>query len=221
MQSELTNILTIQFANEVSQQDIPKFRGAVIHMLESKPILFHNHNGETFRYAYPLIQYKRIKGKAAIVCVGKGVEEVHHFFSSNHFQYTIGKKKMDMLIESIHADMPVVKITKVDHHYQLHNWLPLNTCNYELYKEADSLVSRVQLLENILTGNILSLLKGIGVHLDDILNVHIVQINRQGIATYKKLKLMSFDIEFKANITLPPLVGIGKNASIGFGIITS
>ena len=31
---------------------------------------------------------------------------------------------------------------------------------------------------------------------------------------------MAFDVEFKANITLPQYVGVGKNASIGFGILT-
>jgi hypothetical protein len=31
---------------------------------------------------------------------------------------------------------------------------------------------------------------------------------------------MSFDIEFKTNLYLPQYIGIGKNASVGFGTLT-
>ena len=40
----------------------------------SQNLLFHNHEpDERLRYRYPLIQYKRIHRKAAIICVGVGV----------------------------------------------------------------------------------------------------------------------------------------------------
>ena len=77
--------LILQFANELSQNDIPKFRGAVIASLEEKNILYHNHIDNKFRYAYPLIQYKRIHQKAAIVCIGDGVKAIHELFASNNF----------------------------------------------------------------------------------------------------------------------------------------
>lgn len=31
---------------------------------------------------------------------------------------------------------------------------------------------------------------------------------------------MAFDIEFKTNFSLPDYLGIGKNASIGYGVVT-
>ena len=63
-----TNILTIKFSNHISKEEIPLFRGAVISTLEQNNILFHNHNDDnSLRYSYPLIQYKRIGGCAAIV----------------------------------------------------------------------------------------------------------------------------------------------------------
>ena len=31
---------------------------------------------------------------------------------------------------------------------------------------------------------------------------------------------MAFDIEFVTNMSLPDYIGIGKNASIGYGVIT-
>ena len=220
MQPKPINILSIRFANEISQQEIPLFRGAVIHSLENKSILFHNHEGEKFRYAYPLIQYKRINGKAAIVCIGKGVESIHDLFSSENFQYQIGEKTMVMLIESIHTHQEPIGYSDEIIRYKLHNWLPLNSNNYQLYINANSLVDKITILERVLTGNILSFLKGIDIYLEEQLKINITDITSQHLATYKRIKLMTFDIDFETNITLPSHIGIGKNASVGYGTLT-
>ena len=56
--------LTIQFNTPLKRRELPLFRGAIIAAISTGNILFHNHNeGSTLRYAYPLIQYKRIGGK--------------------------------------------------------------------------------------------------------------------------------------------------------------
>ena len=214
------NILTVQFANEISQQEIPLFRGAVIHSLENNSILFHNHDGERLRYAYPLIQYKRIKGKAAIVCVGEGVERILELFSSTNFIYHIGERIIDMRIETIDTKQVVLGCLEKEQHYRLQKWLPLNSSNYETYQKTEDLISKVQLLERILVGNILSLLKGMSIHIDQQISLHITNIKNQQTITYKRVRLMAFDIEFVTNINLPLHIGIGKNSSIGFGVLS-
>lgn len=219
MQLEPINILTIQFANEISQHEIPLFRGAVIHSLENKPILFHNHVGENFRYSYPLVQYKRIEGRAAIVCIGKGVESVNEIFTTGNIQLRIGEKDVNTHIESIHIDQVYISCNESDQLYKLCNWLPLNSKNYNHFVNTDSLIDKISILERVLTGNILSFLKGMDIHLEEQLNIHITKIPNQHFAMYKKVKLMAFDIEFKANIQLPQYIGIGKNASIGYGVL--
>ena len=65
-------VLTIKFANPLRHQQVPEFRGAVIAALDQKRLLFHNHDEQGLRYAYPLIQYKVLDGKAAIVATGEG-----------------------------------------------------------------------------------------------------------------------------------------------------
>ena len=77
--------LLLQFTNEISSTEIPKYRGAVIASLENKNILYHNHLDDKFRYAYPLIQYKRLHKKAAILCIGEGINAIHEFFTSNNW----------------------------------------------------------------------------------------------------------------------------------------
>ena len=42
--------LTIQFDTPLHRSEIPLFRGAVIAVIPSSNILFHNHNGTALRY---------------------------------------------------------------------------------------------------------------------------------------------------------------------------
>lgn len=59
-------MFVLRFATPFSCHEIPLLRGAIIHATESKNSFSHNHHGEQLRYAYPLVQYKRIGGKAAL-----------------------------------------------------------------------------------------------------------------------------------------------------------
>lgn len=77
-------ILIIQFANEITSQEIQLFRGAVIASLNEKDILFHNHTEDGVVYRYPRIQYKRIHKKAAIVCLKEGIKSIGEFFLCRH-----------------------------------------------------------------------------------------------------------------------------------------
>ena len=66
------NTLLIRFQNEIANNEVAMFRGAIINAVDNSDVLFHNHtDGDGFRYAYPLIQYKRINRKAAITCIGR------------------------------------------------------------------------------------------------------------------------------------------------------
>ena len=211
----------IQFDNEIESKALPFFRGAVIASLEKKDILFHNHEEDKLRYSYPLIQYKRIHKKAAVMGIGKGIEVISQLLTANDFNYQIGNEKVEMRIESVNAyDNEIVLGNETKYHYRLASWLPLNSSNYAQYLKTESMVEHLQILERVLIGNILSFLKGIGIHLEEQIDLHITDITGQRAITYKKVKLMAFDIEFKTNIQLPQYIGIGKNASVGRGVLT-
>ena len=96
----IINVLTITFNNEIKPHEVPLFRGAVINALDEKQVLFHNHVGDDgFRYRYPLIQYKRLGGKAAIVCVGEGTQAIGEFFASGNFNVMIGERNEQLQLE--------------------------------------------------------------------------------------------------------------------------
>ena len=211
--------LVIRFSNTITKQEIPLFRGAVINSGLQDNILFHNHQGEKFRYSYPLIQYKRLRGKAAIVCVGEGTDAIGELFSNQHFEYQIGKQTVTADIENVSAHQTTVECEETPIYYELHSWLALNSTNYAIYSSMESLSGRVEMLENILTGNILSFLKGVGIHMDSPIKVCISNIIRESVAKYKSVLLNSFDISFSTNLRLPYFIGLGKGASTGFGVL--
>ena len=214
--------LTVHFANELERHEIPLFRGAVIATVgRDKDVLFHNHIGDGYRYSYPLIQYKRIHGCAAIVSVNEGTETIGDFFSSCNFEFNIGGRKIEMVISSVKAYQTEVQIWNTQFSYSIRSWLRLNSENYHKYIAIDGLAEKTEFLENILRGNILSFLKGVDIHIDDDLQCTITQLSEPRTVKNKNVKLMCFDAQFKSNVSLPDFIGLGKNASIGYGMITT
>ena len=85
----------------------------------------------------------------------------------------------------------------------------------------EGIAEKITLLEKILTANILSFAKGIGVHIENNIECKITSISEPYFPTYKQTKLTAFDVEFKTNVFLPNYIGLGKSSSVGFGILTS
>jgi hypothetical protein len=55
------SVTTALFDAKIAPSEVQYLRGNMIKMSDYSP-LFHNHSAEGYRYAYPLIQYKRING---------------------------------------------------------------------------------------------------------------------------------------------------------------
>lgn len=214
------NTLLIRFQNEIANNEVAMFRGAIINAVDNSDVLFHNHtDGDGFRYAYPLIQYKRINRKAAITCIGEGTEAIGKFFSSCNFDVVLGNRNMTLEVESVRAHKTLVQVWDSVFTNHLRKWLPLNQENYRKYEALDSIVERYAFLERLLTGNILSFAKSMGVYFDKQVECKITSADEPRIVNYKGVKMMSFDVEFKTNVSLPDYIGLGKGVSLGFGTV--
>lgn len=218
--SNLTNILTILFENEINREDIPSFRGAVIHSLEKKSLLFHNHEGDGFRYSYPLIQYKRIRKKAAIFCIGQGTEEIGELFIAKIPTLQLNKKAFDPVIEKIIPQKYRIQIWDQVFDYKINNWIPLNSRNYLKYCELDDPAEKKHFLERILIGNILSFAKGIGVRFEKEIKCDMYSFSETYRVKVKDTIMQCFDARFKCNVSLPNYLGLGKHVSINYGVVT-
>lgn len=214
--------LTILFDTEISFKETTLFRGAVIKSLGEHPnLFFHNHlDDEKFRYSYPLIQYKRLGGKAAIVCIEDGVDIIGQFLAEVDGTLTIGDRQVTCNTGRIQPARILVQTWEEMFNYHISRWLPLNSQNYQRYKDIEGVVEKVSFLENILKANLLSMLKGLNIHLEKELILKITELSDSYLLHNKGVKMMAFNADFKCNLSIPNNIGIGKNASIGCGIIS-
>jgi len=217
---DFVKTLIIKFNNELAKWDITKFRGAVVASIHDADILFHNHEGESLRYGYPLIQYKTIGGKAAIVAVGEGADKLYQAFPKSDWNLNIGGNKTQMSLESAKIYETPLMLNEGEFPYHIEQWLPLNEKNYSQYKSLESVVEQMQMLERTLISNILSLLRSSGIIIDEQLTCTITSMPNIQATRFKQVKLLSFDLDFKCNLQLPIYIGLGKHASVGHGIIT-
>jgi hypothetical protein len=219
MNNAQTSLLIVIFDNLIKQNEISKFRGAVINMLTSNNLLFHNHTDDGFRYSYPLIQYKRINGKAAIVCIEEGTESIGAFFSSLREPVNIGNQKVVLELNTVKANKLLVQVWNSEFVYSLRKWLPFNQENFEKFQQIEDLKGKCEFLEKILTGNILSFAKGIGIYFDKEVSIKILNFEEKGVMKYKNIHFAAFDVKFKSNVSLPNYIGLGKGVSHGFGTV--
>ena len=213
--------LTVITDAEIRQSEIPLFRGAVINSLGEHPnVFFHNHlDDDKFRYSYPLIQYKRLEKKAAIVCVEEGVDIIGQFLTEVNGTLAIGERQITCNTGRIQPARILVQTWQEMFSYHISRWLPLNSKNYQLYQNLEGVVEKTMFLENILKGNLLSMLKGLNIHLEKELILKITEIGEPYLLNNKGVKMMAFNADFNCNLSIPNYLGIGKNSSIGCGII--
>ena len=213
-------VLIIVFENRIAAYELPAFRGAISDIVGNKHILFHNHQNNNFRYSYPLIQYKRVREKPALLCIEAGVDEVHHFFEKKHNNLLLGTREYELRVEKINLNQFVLQTWDRTFRYHLYNWLPLNQKNYKEYKSLKNDIDKLEFLNNILFGNILSFAKGINWQLDkEKLKVRIHDIEWQNIIKVKNVPRESYTLKFSTNAFLPNYIGLGKNVSLGFGMV--
>ena len=219
--SKYIRTLTVIFDTEISFKEIPLFRGSILKCLGEKAnLLFHNHTSEnTFRYSYPLIQYKRLREKAAIVCIEDAVDLIGQLLTESGNTLLIGERGVSWNTNRIQPARLLIQTWEQPFNYHISRWLPFNSENYQTYKNIEGVVERVTFLENILKGNLLSMLKGLEIHLEQELIVKITQISDPYILYNKGIGMTAFNADFICNLTIPNFVGIGKNASIGYGVV--
>jgi hypothetical protein len=219
MCTKKTLLLIVEFKNTIQHCEILKFRGAVVNTLSSNNILFHNHTEDGgLLYSYPLIQYKRIHGKAAIVCIKAGTESIGEFFSTVRKPVVPEKQETTLELDAIKVDNILIQIWENLFTYSLRKWLPFNSENYVRFQELTGSKEQIVFMENILVGNILSFAKGIGLYFEKELHCTVTDMKATGMMKYKGISFAAFDVLFRTNVSLPGYIGLGKGVSHRFGM---
>lgn len=211
--------LILRFKHDLTYDEIKCFRGAVIGIAGENNVLFHNHNYIGFRYSYPVVQYKILDGKAAIVCLDNAVPSAEKLFGGKAQEIRIGKRKVLLELQSMDIRNTVVGFADRNILYSMKNWLAFNQDNYNLFTGLDSARERLELMKSVLIGNILSMGKGLGIDFMEQIFADIISVEPAGYCIFKGIRMFAFDIEFVSNLSLPDYIGLGKGVSLGFGTI--
>lgn len=202
---------------ELRQQDAVKVRGYFADMDKSDTFM-HNHleTGGNI-YKYPEVQYKVLYKHPFIIAFGNGINSLYPKLMGIEY-VTIGNRKYNNPDLQIRLETKTIGDCEQTLQYKfLTPWLALNQENYRKYTVLETNFEKIQMLENILTGNILSMCKGFNVRLERKINV-LSELESIPVK-FKGETMIGFTGKFTVNARLPAFCGIGKGVSRGMGTI--
>ena len=217
---EAKNIAILRFEENLGASDIRCFRGAIIDMVGKEQAFFHNHEAGGLRYGYPLIQYKSIGGHACLVGIADAALSVMQLADKFPCLLKIGKKEMEFHVLDCRLVPYFPKMEDAPKLYHLKDYIALTEDNFKKYHSLLALTDKVNFLEQIIIGNILSFLKGIDYHVQERIECAITEMKEPTEKFYKHVKFDTFDLMFVSNIELPDAIALGKSGSVGFGTLT-
>lgn len=215
------HIIQIELDIPLRRSEIPYLRGAIAERAGWDNDLFHNHREgrpDRYHYRYPLVQYQCRRGNAALVGLNAGAETLRALLQPAQMTFC-----GDLPVKHWNETSRPLGMTEQPQTYALRQWLALNAGNYRRWDAMrnDPEAQRLE-LERILVAHLLAFAEGVGYEVPRPrgLWVRLDEINLPRQVRCHDAKLLSFDVVFQANMSLPRGVGIGKAASHGFGLLT-
>lgn len=216
-----TSTVTISFPEiNVPVRAAHQLRGFFGDMFREHSPLLHNHYADgQLRYSYPLVQYKVIHNKPILVGVEEGAKLLAElFFEMKSLQ--LNGRTYSVYERDITFKRMTLGVGTELYDYRFETlYMALNQENHTEYLAKTPDEQRA-FLGRILTGNILSFYKGIGLFLPP--EARIMTTFRPGKETttgFKNQRMLAFTGQFTTNALLPDLVGLGKSVSRGFGAV--
>ncbi len=214
-------LTTITFPEiQLPQRAAAQLRGYFGNVFREHSPLLHNHYDDgRMRYGYPLVQYKVIDGTPMLVGLQEGAKLLAELFFQMKSLDIAGRKYSVMERDISFQNTPVGLGDGLTDYRFASMWMPLNQQNYAEYlqKSADE---RRAMLGRILTGNMLSFFKGVGLFLPEGIRVMAtVRPQDEKRTGFKDNLMTAITGEFTTNAILPDWIGLGKSVSRGYGVI--
>lgn len=174
---------------------------------------FHHHSEQS--YHYPLVQYKKINGHLMVIGFQKYSNILVNKVSSIDMIKTC---RGNYAICSKEIVLETFAVENADGIYEFVSpWLPLNEENYAIFNKL-TLTEQKLFLENILVGNVLSCLKGLGIFVNYRVSSCLLYYRALSVRAHGN-SFQGFRAKFWLNVSLPDFAGLGKSVSKGFGVI--
>ena len=215
-------LLKLILDQPIAFTEIPYFRSAIIDTFQKRASLYDNHDergGD--KYRYPLVQYKRSRGKASIFFLEEGV---FHFLKSPLVfpkRLRIGSREQAFGIELTPLQEFTVRIDQ-DHPqvYKIARWMALNQKNHQRYTRLSAL-EKISFLERLLSNHLISFFKGINWQPKQRFSIKITDLPTQREQWFKGGYKATFTLRFTTDLQLPHFIGLGKAPSVGYGVISA
>lgn len=212
-------IAFLLFENFIYNSEVYYFRAAIIEYTRRNIPLFHNHDfGTKSEIKYPLIQYKTVFKRAAIIGISDGA-----FLLQKHIPPTmnllIGRRNLKFVQRELNIHNVTVEISPSWHYYSLLSYLPFNQENYMNYLQENNIPDKIQMVEVLIKNHIVSFIDGAGFRIDSPIDIELLEVVDEKKLLYKGIRFLAFDLKFRSNLLIPDFIGIGKGVSVGFGKI--
>lgn len=217
-------ILFYQFDLPLLPHQIPMWRGAVAESAGLEFDLFHNHDNaeessNSHRVRYPQIQYRSWNGRAAIWACGAGVKVARKWINKVDLTaFNIGGRKRRIKITDITDDDFMLQISPTPITYRLNDWVAFNQENYQRWQQADDLIERIKIMNEVLEGQLLGFSKAMGYELPERIEAKVLNLRSTKPVRVHNYQPMAFNILYRTNIVLPPHIAVGRHKAFGFGV---
>jgi len=198
------------------QENSSKLRGYLGERFKEHLLLHHHVQDAGYLYTYPLIQYKIIEGQAFILGIEEGAQVLKEI-SDKIDNLILGSKVYSVDEKILYQKEFDIKTGAKTQYNFISPWVALNSKNYSSFVMIKSWRDKKLFLNNILTGNILSMCKGLGIIVNRKLYVH-THLEEETV-DFKGIPMTGFKGKFTVNLQIPDFFGLGKGVSQGFGTI--
>ena len=216
----LLPLTTLTFPDlRLTPRDAPKLRGHFAKVFGKESILFHNHHADgTFRYAYPLVQYKVIRGVARVMGIGDGAEQVLKSFMDLK-EINLDGQRITVDSKELHVDRVEATITDdlIDYYFATPCFL-LNQENYREFRELPE-EQRNSRINQLLKNHFVTALRGIGLEVTIDQPILLKARLESQLVNFKNQRMQMYRGTITTNIRWPEALGIGKSCSRGFGTV--
>ena len=179
---------------------------------------FHQHDGDRVIYHHPLVRYDVSTGEAAVAGLAEGALLLRSLPAFDAF--ALGGEEHRVLDRRVESKRVEIGPTRDPIIYTFRApYLALNQENHRVWAGSGA-PGQVALLGRVIVGNLLSLSKAIGLHVEERLRAE-VHLEPDGWHDLKPgVRLLGFRGTIRVNYRIPDLWGIGKSSARGFGTLS-
>lgn len=217
-------IYNLQLDMPLHPRNLSGFRAAIVELLGREYEMLHNHDNSEkkahYHWSYPLLQYKVIRGKAAIVAIGEQAKQLCIMLMQQMPDQLFFAKQVHPIKAYFFKHQNYEwSLQAIPESYYIKHWLALNKTNYTNWKKSPDHNEQNHILSNALTGHIRAFARSIQLDFEAQIEGKVLQVNNYKAMQWHGQTFVGFNALIQSNLSLPLGIGLGRCVAFGFGEI--